>query len=98
MVCRISAAPRRCRLSEIVLKPREAIFAGLQLEDRHLTHEPLPVHRSRREAGPGGQAFQVHQPLWLRNWRRIEDWRVRRDPKERQGRETLEDLEPHLRL
>ena len=48
--------------------------------------------------GKGRQAVAVHQYVRLRDRRRNEDRRVRRNPEEFQCRPALQDFEPHLRL
>ena len=51
-----------------------------------------------RQAGQKRQAIEVHQPLRMRNRRQHQDRRFRRNPEERQGRQELQDLKPHLHL
>ena len=53
-------------------------------EEAWCTYERLPVHRSRRQAGPGRQAVEVHQSLRLQRSattpRSAPSWRSRRTP------------------
>ena len=48
--------------------------------------------------GEGRQAVEIHQSLRLRDWRRDQDRRIRRNPEERQCRQALQDFQPHLYL
>ena len=65
---------------------------------RSLLMDHVSRHCARRQAGERRQAVEVHQHVRLRDRRRDEDRRVRRNPEGREGRPALQDLEPHLHL
>src|SRR2546429_9279292 len=55
-----------------------------------------PTNRARRKARARRAHLWFRQPLWLRDWRRDQDWIFCRDPKKRQNRRALQDFESHF--
>ena len=66
--------------------------------DRWSIYETPSTASQRRKAGQERPALEVHQSVWLRDRGRNKDRRIRRNPEERQGRQALQDLQPHLYL
>ena len=58
----------------------------------------VPVDRAGRQARERRQDLRLRQFVWLRDWRRVEDRDVCRNPARRPYWPAREDFEPHLHL
>lgn len=50
------------------------------------------AHRTRCDTGPRCKNICLREPLWVRDWRRNQDRRIRRDHKGRQDRSTCQGI------
>ncbi len=56
------------------------------------------AHRTRRDIGPQCADLRLCQPVWVRDWGRDQNRRVRRSPEGRQDRPQGQGLQPHFHL